>query len=387
MKKIISIILAAVLIFSSLSMLASAEVIENDTTLKFNSNGKFKILHIADIQDTPDVAPITLDYIARTCDAEKPDLIVLGGDNVAGAAGKGKDVKEAEKNMRKTLDTFMSIFEERNIPTALVFGNHDGEHKIPDEKQMEIFNTYDCCIAIDEGPEVYGCGTYNIPIKSSDEKKIAYNIWCFDSNAYCDEPGCDSYDYVRDDQIAWYLKKSNELKAANGGKTVPSMVFQHIIVPEIFDIQEKGTLKSGAINEPSHPSDHPSNQLSAILNQGDVKAMFFGHDHHNTFRIEYNGIDFVNTPTAGFSSYGGENRGIRVIELDENDTSTYKTRLVNFLKTYCNNDATQLCRYKMNAKEYNTFIRALNGIRYFYLALSEGKSFFSICKEIHCIIN
>jgi len=388
MKRFISIILTAVLILSTFSIFSSAEVIENDATLKFNSDGKFKILHIADIQDTPDVAPITLDYIARTCDAEKPDLIILGGDNVAGAAGKGKDVADAEKNMKKTLNSFMSIFEERNIPTALVFGNHDGNHLVPDERQMEIFNTYKCCIAIDEGEDIYGCGTYNVPIMSADGKEMAYNLWFFDSNGYCEIPDCDcdEYDWVHDDQVDWYVNKSNELKKANGGKVVPSMAFQHIAVPEIFEIREKGTLVSGTINEESHPSLHNSKQLSAMMAQGDVQAIFFGHDHNNTFQINYKGMDFVNTPTAGFSSYGDEHRGIRVIELDENDTSTYKTRLVNYLKTYCTN-ATQLCRFKMNGKEYNDFIRALNGIRYFYLALSEGKSFFSICKEIHCIIN
>ena len=383
MKKIISIILAVVLALSSLAASASAEVIENDVTLQFNSDGKFKILHIADIQDTPSVAPITLDYIARTCDAEQPDLIVLGGDNVAGAAGKGKDVNEAEKNMRKTLDTFMSIFEERNIPTALVFGNHDGEHKVPDEKQMEIFNTYDCCIAVDDGPDLYGCGTYNIPIKSSDGKRVAYNIWCFDSNAYCDEPGCDSYDYVHDDQINWYLKKSNELKAANGGQLVPSMAFQHITIPEIDDIIADGTLKSGAVNENPHPSDHPSNQFTAMVNQGDVKAMFFGHDHINTYQIAYKGIDLVNTPTAGFSSYGDENKGVRIIELDENDTSTYETRLVNFLDEYCK-DETQYFRFKMNDRELELLPAIYYSIRYIFSALAQGKNFITICYELHC---
>ena len=390
MKRIISIILATVLILSSISIFASAEVIENDATLKFNSDGIFKILHIADIQDTPAVAPITLDYIAKTCDAEQPDLIVLGGDNAAGAAGQGSTEEKALRNMAKTLGSFMSIFEEKNIPTAVVFGNHDDSprHNITKEMQMEIFNSYDCCIAIDEGEDIYGCGNYNIPVMSSDGKKTAYNLWFFDSNSHCPIPDCDcgEYDWVHDDQVDWYVKKSNELKKANGGKVVPSMAFQHIAVSEIFEIREKGTLISGGINEGSCPSLHSSKQVSSMMKQGDVQAVFFGHDHNNTFQISYKGMDFVNTPTAGFSSYGDEHRGIRVIELDENDTSTYKTRLVNYYKTYCTS-ASEICRYKMNGKEYNDFIRALNGIRYFYLALSEGKSFFSICKEIHCIIN
>ncbi len=388
MKKITSIILSAIIILSSLSILSSAEVVENNTTLRFNSDGKFKILHICDIQDSPYVASITLDYIARTCDAENPDLVVLGGDNVAGNYIKGDSYEKADKNMQKSIGAFMSIFEERNIPTALVFGNHDGENIISDERQMEIYNTYDCCVAVDEGEDIYGCGNYNIPIMSSDGKSMAYNLWFFDSNAFCEIPDCEcgKYDYVRDDQIAWYVNKSNELKKANNGKPVPSMLFQHIVVPEIFEICKNGTLISGGINEDPHPTLHSSNQLSAIMKQGDIKAMFFGHDHYNTYSIKYQGIDFVATPTAGFRSYGDVNRGIRVIELDENDTSTYKTRIVNYLKTYCTDD-TQLCRFKMYSSEYDKFIRVLNGIRYFYLALSEGKSFLSLCYEIYSIKN
>jgi len=388
MKRFISVILSAIIILTSLSVFASAEVVENDVTLKFNSDGKFKILHICDIQDSPYVAKIALDYIERTCDTEKPDLIVLGGDNVAGNYIKGDSIEEADKNMQKSIGSFMSIFEERNIPTALVFGNHDGENIISDERQMEIYNTYDCCVAIDEGEDIYGCGNYNIPIMSSDGKKTAYNLWFFDSNAFCEIPDCEGgkYDYVRDDQIEWYVNKSNELKKANGGKAVPSMAFQHIVPPEIFDVIEEGTLISGGIGEDPHPTLHKSNQLSAIMKQGDVKAMFFGHDHYNDYQVRYNNLDFVATPTAGFRSYGAKNRGIRVIELDESDTSTYNTRIVNFFKTYCT-DSTQINRFKLYGSEYDKTTRIFCGIKYFFLALLKGESFIDLCKEVYSIKN
>jgi len=146
MKKVISIILATVLVFTSFSVLASAKIIENDATLQFNEDGKFKILHVCDIQDTWFTASQALDYIAATCDAEKPDLVVLGGDNIHGYAGDGITQFTAELKVKIAIDHYMSIFEERNIPTAIVFGNHDGEEMVSKEAQIEMYKKYNCFI-------------------------------------------------------------------------------------------------------------------------------------------------------------------------------------------------------------------------------------------------
>ncbi len=379
MKKIASLILTVVLVLTSLSLFASAEIVENDVKLQFNTDGKFKILHICDIQDTWFTATQALEYIAKTCDAEQPDLVVLGGDNIHGYAGDGITQFTAELKVKIAIDHYMSIFEERNIPTAIVFGNHDGEEMVSKETQIKMYEKYDCFVGIDEGEDVYGCGNYNIPIMSSDGKKTAYNLWFFDSGSTYEDTY--NYDYVRDDQVEWYINKSNELKAANNGQAVPSMLFQHIVVPEIFDAIEEGELLDGVIAERPAPSPYESKQFSAILKQGDVKAMFFAHDHINTYTIRYKGVNLVCTPGSGFCSYGDDNRGARVIELDEKDTSTYTSRLVNFKNSFVTND-TELCRWKMNSTEYDDFVRALNGIRYFYKSVSQGKNVLGLIYEI-----
>ena len=360
---------------------------ENDKTLKFNEDGKFKILHVTDIQDNICIAPQALECIAAVCDDEQPDLVILGGDNISSAVSKDENdnADNALKNVKFSINLFMSIFEERGIPVATVFGNHDGNHLVPKEKQMEIYQSYDCFIGSDENAELYGCNTSNIPIMSSDGEKIAYNLWLFDTGEGLPKDQGGGYDWVHDDQVEWYVNKSNELKAQNGGVPVPSLAFQHIPVIEIFDVLEKGTLVSGELNRTPRPSQHASSQFSAIVNQGDVKAMFFGHDHVNTYTYNYQGIDFVATPTSGVGAYGDESKGIRVIELDESDTSTYKTRMINYLETYCTDD-TQYSRFKMNDRELEVFPRILHTIRYIFRALEEGTSFLKICYEIHCIL-
>lgn len=49
--------------------------------LKFNSDGNFKIVMMSDLQETLDFDERTMSGIKAILDSEKPDLVVLGGDN------------------------------------------------------------------------------------------------------------------------------------------------------------------------------------------------------------------------------------------------------------------------------------------------------------------
>lgn len=350
MKKLLSALLALTIALSTFALSASAAETK-DVQLKFNSDGSFKIIQVTDLQDNTNPVKKTAEYLREVTADEKPDLFILTGDNISDSVARGYTKANSVKRVRKAIDGFMSVFEEIGVPVAVVFGNHDAEGLVSKEEQMAIYNEYDCCIAIDEGESLYGCGTYNLPVYSSDGKKIAYNLWLFDSNMYDEEN--DGYDHVHEDQIEWYVNTSNELKKQNGGKPVPSLAFQHIIVNEIFDAlqeveKQKGAVKDdnnryfvlpegakGTLRETPCPGVIDSLQFEKMVEQGDVKAMFFGHDHENDFEVSYNGIDIVNTPTSGFGAYGADNRGVRVITLDEKDTSTYETELITYLNNYC----------------------------------------------------
>ncbi len=373
MKKALSIVMAVILAFA---MLVTAGASNADTKLQFDADGNFRIMQISDIQDGTLLTPATKKFIKEVVTAEQPDLIVLTGDNIsAGSATLGTEA--VDKLLVKTaINNYMSVFEELGIPVAVTFGNHDAEEKVSKEYQMEVYTSYDCCVAIDEGDGIYGCGTYNLPVYSSkDATKVAYNLWMIDSNMYDEERG--GYDYVHQDQIDWYVETSNALKAQNGGNVVPSMMFQHIIVNEIFDVivevpesekdnyeyveteNEDGSikylaikpenLKAGAINEVPCPSTYNGGQFDAVVAQGDVVAMFFGHDHKNTFEVSYKGVDIVNTPTAGFGSYGDYGRGVRIIDINEN-TTEYETEIVEYVDFYADNDS-MLAQYDLYANE------------------------------------
>ncbi len=375
MKKLISIILAFVLAFG---MLLPSYAGNADTKLQFNNDGSFRIMQIADIQDGTILTPATKKFLKEVVIAAEPDLIVLTGDNIS-AGSATMLIKAIDKQLvKKAIDNYMSIFEEIGVPVAVVFGNHDAEEIVTKEEQMEIYTTYDCCVAVDEGEALYGCGTYNVPIYSSkDAAKVAYNLWMIDSNMYDETNG--GYDYVHQNQLDWYVKTSNELKAQNGGKVVPSMMFQHIIVNEIYDVitevpeaekdsyeyveeeNDDGTkkyyaikpenLRKGELNEMPCPGTVDGEQFETVLQQGDVVAMFFGHDHKNSFEVEYKGVDLVNTPGAGFGSYGDHGRGVRIIDINENSTK-YQTSIIKYLDFYAD-DKAMLEQFVLYGNEFD----------------------------------
>ena len=227
------------------------------------------------------------------------------------------------------------------------------------------------CLAYDAVPELTGVGTHNLTVKSSDGNKIAYNLYMFDSNtyAYDDEGNEVGYDCVHTDQIEWYKNKSAELKAANGGETVKAMAFQHIIVQDVYEMlfhKSKYTLgdatlnfdgqsytyiplvhhiKDGYLLEAPCPGYYNYGQFDAFVKTGDVVATFSGHDHLNSFTIEKDGVDIVNTPGCTFESYGDQaTRGIRMLTINEDDTSVYKSEMLT-ISEYVLNDGEYLTEF------------------------------------------
>ena len=342
MKKYIAVLLSVIILCCSCINMISALTPAEEAKLQFGADGTFRIMNFSDIQDKANLMSITEKFMAAAIEAEKPDLIILTGDNIA---GNSISEQKTETAIREVMD----VLEPYGIPVAIVFGNHDEESGMSKEDQMAIYNSYDCSISYDDGESLWGCGTYNIPIYSStDESKVVFNCWLFDSGNR-DEDG--EYDHLKQDQIDWYKAKSAELKAANGGEVVPSIAFQHIIVPEILDaLKEVDSAADGAVakygknyvlpetagegsfmGEAPCPAGVNSGEFDAFLECGDVLGVVSGHDHTNSFVVPYKGIDIINTPTCGFRSYGdNETRGIRIFDINEKNPAEYETRVVTY---------------------------------------------------------
>ncbi len=220
MKKIISLILSLIMIASCFSLSVYADNKGDEKTLKFNKDGKFTILNLSDIQDGYPLNPLTKDYIEKTVDMVKPDLIVLTGDNIS-----GYDVPE-EKDAELAISEYMDIFEKRNIKVAAVFGNHDDEEtKSTKEHQLSVYESYNCYVGERGFCVKDRVGTYNLPIMKSDNSSYGFNLWLTDSGTYNTENEYGGYACVYKEQIDWYKETAAELKKENGGKVVPSINF------------------------------------------------------------------------------------------------------------------------------------------------------------------
>ncbi len=399
MKKTLSLILSLIMLAACLCIPAYAESKGDENTLKFNEDGKFTILNISDIQDGYPLNPLTKDYIEKTLDKVKPDLVVLTGDNIS-----GYDVPE-EEDAEKAIREFMDIFQARNIKVAAVFGNHDDEEtKSTKEHQLSVYESYDCYVGEKGFCIEDRVGTYNLPIMKSDGSGYGFNLWLTDSGTYNTENDYGGYAAVYKEQIEWYKKTAAELKEANGGKAVPSINFQHIIVPEIWDalkqtkliwfgrvIRGKNPLNDttkfytlpdgakGQLHEYPCPPYYNNGQYDAFLEMGDVLATVSGHDHENTFEIDYKGIKIINTPTVGFNAYNDINVGSRVFVIDEKEPENFETYCLTYEDVYPDIDELYKARilYDIDTTGWPTKLISLIKI-----AKADGMSFMDFMRSV-----
>ena len=228
MKRFISLIIALAMVFTLTSQAFAQDSLTADA-IRFGQDGKLKIMHVTDTHLDFDNVDASVWAIGVACDREQPDVVVITGDNVTN--------KDDANETKELIGKLMGVFEEREIPVAVTFGNHDSEcGAMSREELMAYYNTFSCSVSVDDGDALPGCGTYNVPVLASDSDEVKFNIWVFDSGDYDDEG---HYACVTSEQVEWYKAKSDELTAANGGEKVYSVAFQHIIVDEIYDALEK----------------------------------------------------------------------------------------------------------------------------------------------------
>ena len=322
-------------------------------TVKFNKNGKLKIMHITDTHLDHDNIDMSLYLIEWACKKEKPDVAVITGDNV-------QNYDDADVT-KKFIDRLMSVFDKLNIPAAITFGNHDSEvGALTREQLMEHYNTHPSSVSYGDGPD---SGTYCVPVYSQKGSELKYNLWVFDSNDY-DEKG--RYACVRPHQVEWYKKKSDEITAANGGKKVYSMAFQHMIVADVYDALKKAdthrfysfshmyekndyymfdpkATNFGTLNETPCSGYYNYGQFDAMVEKGDVLAIFTGHDHTNAFGVRHKGIDIVNSLSTRYNDDRFSSQyGYRILEVDENDTSKYTSRNERWYNMFTKKDIASI---------------------------------------------
>ncbi|MBQ5968482.1 MAG: metallophosphoesterase family protein [Clostridia bacterium] len=357
MKKRIAALLSMLLVLTLLCPAATAFAAQDaSAALRFRADGTFKIMLFADAHDDDVMEPTTTALMEEALDRCRPDLVIYLGDNTC-VRGYDKQVQAIDALTRPVRD--------RGIPFAMVFGNHDDEFGMTREEIFEIYQSFGC-LTYDADPALHGVGNCSLPVLASGSDTPAFNLWLIDSGSNNEDEGASGYDYVHEDQLNWYKATAAALAEQNGGKTVPAMVFQHIVIPEIYDAlyvkmprpiekltQERlGTIYSiapvmtrlnGYWLEQCCPPDVYDGELAAWKEVGDVIAEFHGHDHKNSYEVDVDGIDIINVPTCGEAAYHSDiNRGVGLITLHEDDPANYDYELIRLYDLALQKDS-QIC--------------------------------------------
>ena len=195
--------------------------------LRFNSNHKFKIVQFTDVHwiyDDPK-SEEAAERMREVLDAEKPDLVVYTGDVIFA------------KPAAKALDRALEPTIERGIPFAVTWGNHDDEQDMTRaELSAYIKDMKGSLTSHTEG--ISGQTNYTLSVMSSDGKRDAAVLYIFDSNSYSSNEKVKGYDWIKHDQVGWYIEQSKAFTAKNGGSPLPALAFMHIPLPEMRDMTQ-----------------------------------------------------------------------------------------------------------------------------------------------------
>lgn len=288
-------------------------------TLKFNTNGEFRIVQFTDLHFNlqKKESIIVLKRIAEVIKAEKPDLVVVTGDIIYS--------HPAEATLRKIISHIDSC----GAPFCAVLGNHDPDFDIPKEEFMHIIRSYPNCVIPSDSPD------YVLEVKSSAyPANNAALLYMFDSNAhlFAENGRFIGYDSIHPQQVEWYRQTSSSYAADGtdpddtgadsrgaGSHPLPALAFMHIPLPEyrLAACSDNSPLIGTRLESVCSPVEN-TGLFEAFKQQGDVFACFAGHDHDNDYAAKWDDILLAyGRYTGGNTEYNDLPNGARVIVLKE----------------------------------------------------------------------
>ncbi len=308
--------------------------------LRFRDDGTYTIVQFNDTQDDEKIDRRTLELMRAVLDDEQPDLVILNGDNITGGCDTPLEMRQAMNNVAQPM-------EERGVPWAITFGNHDEDSTptsgVDEEQMLAFYRSYRHNVNGPTARGVTGQGNSHLLIQGTNGRP-AFNVWLLDSGRYAPGTlagqnfhGYPTWDWIRMDQVDWYYDTSVALERRHGRK-IPSLMFIHIPLWEYRFMwfgsvdgrtaadHERGKARhgiEGERNEEECPGPFNSGLFSAVQHRGDVKGIFCGHDHVNTYSGDYYGVLLGYAGNTGFGTYGlsgaerNRLRGARVYRLDE----------------------------------------------------------------------
>jgi len=252
--------------------------------LEMDYRKDFTILQLTDIHiGNKDDRRKHYDYMDLIIDDADADMIVISGDIFTFAT----------KNVAKE---FFEYIDSHEIYWTVTFGNHDEQCYFSIDWLTGYLNNFGsyCLFKDIQDDDVYG--NANFAINLMKDGNIKEQVIILDSNRY-NFGEYVGYDYIKDSQVAWYENLVSRTTQLSGGKTVPSVMFFHIPLPEwndAWDAAQEGspeaTLLCGEKRENVCCPDINSGLFDSVLKMGSTNGIFVGHDHKNNFSIDYKGV-------------------------------------------------------------------------------------------------
>ena len=290
----------------------------------------------------------------KVCDRFKPSFAILTGDNVE---------LRCKGLFELCAGGVAELFQTRKLPFALTFGNHDteaiGKGWYTATEQWAYYREVAKGLFIDRhDPKLIGGGASRIRINGTDGKP-RFDLCVIDSGDYSPfKKKRRTFDSVRTPTVEWARKKLAE--------GVPTLFFQHIIVPEAnercghgifrktrpgekgFTFRDKsygcvvnekrctGVLKDGL---GSMPLEHARNPLYLSKGQSiydvwknakNFRGAYFGHDHMNSYDgVTTDGVRLGACKTLSVCGYNDGDLSLRVFRVHEDgtfETDTFSER-------------------------------------------------------------
>ncbi|KAF0729994.1 hypothetical protein Ae201684P_014463 [Aphanomyces euteiches] len=272
-----------------------------------------------DVQKCTEAYIVLTDMLSKMLDDVQPDFVVFTWDQIESLIYIQNNAKA-----NHAIDAYSAPVIARKLPWAMVFGNHDESYipAISSEKKVMIkhieelpfsYSSYVMIKHIEELPFSYssygpqdigGVGNYELALQAPSD-----GSWGAAGTDVLRMYFLDTFKdgKVKDTQLSYF----KSLAAAHKTKA-PALMFFHIPLAEYNEFTGQG---QGQKNE--KVSATKSNGLfQAMVDMGDVKAAFVGHDHKNNFCFLKTPIHLCYGGGVGYGAYGDKTipRMARVIE-------------------------------------------------------------------------
>ena len=329
--------------------------------LEKNPDKDFVILNLADIQEENPKSTNVKQIIDQLVSTTKPDLITLTGDQSYGSA--------------TTIRQLGEILESYGIPWAPILGNHDhNERETSVEDQCKLYESFEHCL-FKTGPDL---GTThnskpsgnrvprggNYVINVTEGEKVVKTLVFLDSGdnaSYLPKDRQYENGYNWDHLTAQQVQFFNQ--AVSSANSQDAILFTHIPIfeyvnaisaalktninvynvntyiaytkkisyedsckPEIWNTGYENSY--GTLHEAISCSPCDDNVFEAIRDNTDI--IIVGHDHINSFIVDYKGVTFCYAMKTGPGCYyEADLNGGTVVTISSDGKSTVKHQRVS----------------------------------------------------------